>query len=315
MVVSRRNPATGEPIEEDSKLQTVKHEDEKKRAFVLRKKVFDDKFAKFQNDNSSEIDIINPDLWNLLKKHLGDYPYHIFRDSPVTLYSPYENIVFEFDALRAASQHSPQDETEAMRVAREDLGRLLNVISGGDSGDAKLDKYFKMRPNYKRPNQLNKAEPETIQFTDLWTVFPPGTLVYGRPFQNEHQVFVVKDNAFPWPERSTRLTFGRQYDPWELDAWTYDWKDGSFRRSDFTLKFEEFEGHLPLTSLPYYPFDMKSDSDAIRKDLIQRGHKFRAVCEAKEGQRLFEYGGLAISEHKGFSGMKYDSPVSRYPSM
>lgn len=315
MIVSRRNPDTGEPIEEASNLQTVKPEDQEKLAFILRKNVFDAKYAHYQEANNSEIEFINPDLWDLLKEHLGHYPYHVFRDSPVTLPSPYEPIVFYFDELSAAVLQSNQDEAENKRVARQDLKRLLTVISGGNSGDAKLDKYFKMRPNYKKPTLQNTSEPETIQFADLWTVFPPGTLVYGQPFQNEHQVFVVKDNCVTWPEKNLKRTGGRNYNPWEMDVWTYDWKDSTFRRTDFTLMFEDFDGHLPLTSLPYFPFELHPDHNTVRKQLIERGQRFRSICETKEGQRLFDYGGYAISEQKGFSGMKYDNEVGCYSIM
>lgn len=73
--------------------KTQKQEDRETIAFVLRKKVYGAKYAYFRLEDSSEIEIISLGLWNLLKEHLGDYPYHIFRDSPVTLVSPYEAIV------------------------------------------------------------------------------------------------------------------------------------------------------------------------------------------------------------------------------
>ncbi|CAG8972133.1 hypothetical protein HYALB_00008138 [Hymenoscyphus albidus] len=301
VVIIRSDPETGEPIEQASKLQTVKREDQKQRAFILRKNVFDAKFMRYQLANSSEIDIINPELWELLKEHLGHYPYHIFRDSPVTLQSPFEPIIFHFDELSSVAQQSTQDETDAQRVAREDMKRLLDVISSGDSGDEKLDKYFKMRPNYRKQVEENTIDPETIQFMDLWTAFPPGTLIFGKPFQGEDQVFVVKDNCSTWPQKLPMRNGGRTYNPWELDAWTYDWKDGNFRRIDFTLEFEEFDGHLPLTSLPYFPFELHPQHEDVRKRLIERGMKFRKICEAKEDQRLFDYGGQAISEQKGFA--------------
>lgn len=309
-VVVRKRDLTGEPIEEDSKTQAVKQEKSGNHAIILRKNVFNDKFMRYQLTDTSEIEILNIDLWNLLKEHLGHYPYHVFRDSPVTLKSPYEPIVFNFDVLSDVAKSPLTDESEAQKVAREDLQRLLDIISLGDSGDEDLDKYFKMRPNYKKPTQQTNQDPETIQFMDLWTVFPPGALIYGTPFQGEEQVFIVKDNIVTWPERSLPAG-GRNYQPWELDAWMYDWKDGKFRRVDFKLLFEEFDGHLPLTSLPYYPFELHKDYSGMRKKLIRRGERFRSICTAKEDQRLFNYVGPAISEQKGFSGMKSGSEVSR----
>ncbi|RYP63894.1 hypothetical protein DL771_009069 [Monosporascus sp. 5C6A] len=293
----KTDPETGEPIEGDSKLRKSKDKDvdPDKYAFILRKNVYEAKYSPYPLQNNSEIDIVSPDLWALLKEHLGHYPYHIFRDSPVTLYSPYEPIVFQFDDLRAEAAKSSGD-----KKVKEDLTLLLDTIAGGSSGDEKLDKYFKMRPSYK------KQRPGTIQFEDLWTVFSPGMLVYGRPFQDEAQVFVVKDNRVAWPWRAQSRRGGRELAPWELDAWSYDWKDGSFSRTLFTLVFEHFDGHLPLTSLPFYPFELHSEHDAVYAKLVDRGKEFRKICEPKEGSRLFEYKGKTILEKKGFSGMKYD---------
>ncbi|KAL1854934.1 hypothetical protein Daus18300_011254 [Diaporthe australafricana] len=305
VIVSRRNPETGEPIEEAGKLKSLKNYNEKDRAFILRKNVYPAKLSYFTVEDSSEIEILNPSLWTLLKRYLGDYPYHTFRESPVTLNSPYQAIVFNFDKLKSVAEETPKDDDD--KLAREDLGRLLGAISGGASGDQKLDKYFKIRPSY--------GLSQTTTFQDLWTVFPPGTLVYGRPFQNEHQVFVVKDNVRTWPDKDQQRSGGRDYLPWKLEAWSYDWRDGTFRRTDYTLLFEHFDGHLPLDMLPYYPFDLPRDSkdsfkelrkEEIKKELIERGRKFRRYCEAKEGERLFEYQGKAVFEKTGFSNFKQD---------
>ncbi|RYP63751.1 hypothetical protein DL769_006878 [Monosporascus sp. CRB-8-3] len=131
-------------------------------------------------------------------------------------------------------------------------------------------------------------------------------LVYGQPFQGEDQVFVVKVNCGTWPWRGQSRRGGRERPSWELDAWSYDWKDGSFSRTLFTLVFEHFDGHLPLTSLPFYPFEQHPEQDVVYARLVDRGKKFREICEAKEGSRLFEYNGKTILEKKGFSGMKHD---------
>jgi hypothetical protein len=293
--ISVLDPETGEPIVKDSKLPKPNEDvDKDKYAFILRKSVYQNKSQLLQEERSSEIDVKNLGLWDLLKRHLRHYLYHIFQDVPVTLESPFEPLVIYFDELKEVATAAVEGEDAASRLAREDLKLLLDTISGGSSGDAKLDKYFKMRDGYKRQT------PETIQFEDLWTVFRPGMLVYGKPFQDEDQVFIVKDTRLVWPVGDDSHT-GKSYQPWELEAWSYDWSGQSFRRTLFTLRFEEFEGHRPLTSLPFFPLDVHSRRDEICANLIQRGKKFRAVCEATKGQRLFEYDSNAILERKGFT--------------
>ncbi|KAI5460478.1 hypothetical protein BGZ63DRAFT_464601 [Mariannaea sp. PMI_226] len=306
IVINRTDPESGEPIEEDSKLRKSKSKDvgRDKYAFILRKYIDEVKYPLFIKGNASEIDITNLELWALLKENLSHHPYHIFRNSPVTLKSPYEAIVFHWDELRAEAEKATED--DVTKQARADLGLLLDTISGGSSGDEKLDRYFKMRPNY------TKQQPGTIQFQDLWTVFRPGMLVYGRPFQNEDQVFIVKDHARAWPWRNNTHLGDRDFAPWELEAWSYDWKNDTFRRIQFTLRFPYFDGHLPLTSLPFYPFNLHPKHDVVREELIKRGKQFRSICKSNEGLRLFDYLGQSILEKKGFSGMSDEKLASSF---
>ncbi|KAI0853358.1 P-loop containing nucleoside triphosphate hydrolase protein [Daldinia vernicosa] len=286
IVKTIKDPQTGERVERQDETLNSKP-DTSDLAFILRKTVHD-KFS--GEEDCSEIDIINLGLWELLKEHLGDYPYHLFRASPVTIYSPYEPFIFKWGELEKAAAQDPKNEQD--KQAREDLQTLLSILSGGSSGDAKLDKYFKTREVCLRES--------TIQFDDLWTIFPPGTLVYGKPFQNQDQVFIVQDNRRTWPERGDRP---QQLLPWQLVCWTYDWTGEKFQRTGFTLLFEQFDGHRPITALPYYPFRLHADYDSVKSKLIERGKLFRKYCLTKEGSRLFEYEGETIFEKKGFTGL------------
>ncbi|KAK7433891.1 AAA family [Colletotrichum acutatum] len=131
-----KNPETGERTElpDDTRTRIVESKDNSKLAFILKKKM-NDHFSR--EDDGSEIEIISEPLWSLLKEHLGDHPYHVFRGSSVPLYSPYEAIIFEWDKLQKAAVQEKGDEEE--RQARDDLKTLLDVISSGSSGDPNLD--------------------------------------------------------------------------------------------------------------------------------------------------------------------------------
>ncbi|KAF5562049.1 AAA family [Fusarium napiforme] len=298
IVIIKTNPETGESMEVDTAPKAIqsKEPEESNHAFILRKLVYD---AKDSAQNHSEIIITDTDLWGLLKKKLGHTPYHLFRGSPVTLFSPFQAIVFQFDELIKESQQAR--EGEADERTWKDLRLLLDTISSGSSGDERLDKYFKIRPSYR------SREPETIQFGDLWTMFPPGTLVYGEPFQNQPQVFIVMANSGPWPwQRDDDSRNSNRLAPWYLHAWSYDWRDGTFCRCLFLLKFHPFDGHLPLTSLPFYPFKLHPDYHNVRQDLIRRGKEFRKICDAKQSSRLYEYKGKAIFERAGLSSIRND---------
>lgn len=273
-------------------------------AFILKKNIYDNKSGMDRKENDSEIEIVSPGLWHLLKENLGHYPYHIFQGAaPATLFSPYEYFVFYFNDLQDAANKEPANDED--KEARQDLSKLLKIFTDGTSGDMDLDKYFSTRLSSAKAPIEDQQKPETVQFTNLWTIFPPGTLVYGKPFQGEDQVFLVRDNERAWPIKKE----GSTYDPWKLSAWSYDWKDGRFARTEFWLPFEYFEGHSPISSLPFAPLDSVPDREIIRKKLIERGAQFREKCESKEGARLFQYFGDAIRELNGFSGMKNDDEV------
>lgn len=87
----------------------MKPDDRINIAFIL-KKTLHNKFS--EEEDTSEIDIINLKLWELLKEHLGSHPYHFFRGSPVTLFSPFEAIIHEWKILEEAAAQRPKDDED-----------------------------------------------------------------------------------------------------------------------------------------------------------------------------------------------------------
>lgn len=256
-------------------------------AFTLRKKLS----IHSGELNGGEIEFMNLDLWDLLKDLLSHYPHHSFRGSPQIVSSPYKALVHNWDKLEKATKVKPKDERD--RQARADLKLLLDTISNG-SGDPRLDKYFKTRDSDR--------EQKVVTYETLWTIFPPGTLIYGKPFQGQDQVLLVYENLMPWLN-------SRDDERWNLICWTYDWDGKKFRRMAVSLKFEAFEEKKPITSLPYYPLKLHENHEDIRNDLIKRGKKYQEFCIAKQGSRMFDYTGEAIFGKKGISGVYLDDDV------
>lgn len=295
IVINRIDPATGERKDQlPSETNTeVSKDQDKSHAFLLRKNVD----ANNRDDNAGELEIISRDLWNLLKKLLSDYPYHYFQgDRAVTFTSPYEPFILHWTRLEKAAKESPGDEKD--NQARLDLRLLLDTIASG-SGDTKLDKYFKARES--------NIQQRCVTFESLWTLFPPGTLVYGKPFQGQDQIFIVKDNLQPWPP------VGRKIITWTLECWTYDWNGKSFKRMGLQLEFEKFEGTKPITELPFYPLDYHQQPEDLKKRLVERGAKYKKVCTLKQGSRMFDYKGDAVFGKKGFSGLTGDNDEVSLP--
>lgn len=260
-------------------------------AFTLRKFVYGDRGNGRDDLNYSVIDVHDNDLWELLKHQLSYYPYHLFQGGPTTLFSPFESLIHNWEELRELSEPSGEATPVGTAGSRSDLKQLLDTVQLDGSGDEKLDRYFKLRTAAK--------EQGTVTFQNLWTLFPPGTLVYGKPFQGRPGVFLVQDNICTWPE--TVAVGGQLDNSWNLACWVYDWDGKQFSRSALRLKFEHFDGQTSIVSLPYYPWDYVEEKGQIRDELIARGKKFRYLCKKVEGSRMFDYKGTAILGRKGFS--------------
>ena len=287
ILINKFDPATGECKDEQpsettpdvTKVHSTSH------AFILRKYV-----GNSSEENRGELEIVDDELWKLLKRLLKHYPYHLFQGDPVAIVSPYEPFILNWKKLDTAAKESRIDEKDEQ--ARLDLGLLLETISSG-SGDPKLDKYLKVRESSK--------EQKIVTFESLWTLFPPGSLVYGKVFLGEDQVFIVQDNSRPWPRNTSEPS------PWTLDCWTYDWDGRTFKRRALVLEIESFESSKPITSLPFYPLEYHRDLEELQKRLVDRGAKYKRLCTAKKGSRMFDYRGKIILAKKGFSGVSGDN--------
>ena len=286
-MINKYDPASGErkdqlpsdTISETSKVQDTPH------AFLLRK-IID---TESSEDNSGELEIVSRDLWSLLKRTLSSYPYHYFQGDAGSMNSPYEPLILYWDELEKAAKESVADEND--NRARLDLRLLLDTILSG-SGDLKLDKYFKTRESHR--------DQKSVTFESLWTLFPPGTLIFSRQFLGQDQVFIVQDNRIPWPP------VGRKNVKWTLKCWTYDWDGKVFKRMALELRIDSFEGIKPISSLPFYPLDHHPEPKDLIKRLVERGAKYKRFCTAKQGSRMFDYKGDVILGKKGFSGLTGD---------
>ena len=287
ILINKYDPASGERKDEQpsettpdvTKVQATSH------AFILRK------FVKTGGEeNSGELEIVDRDLWKLLKELLSHYPYHTFQGNPVTIISPYQAFIFNWNKLKRAAKESRIDGKDEQ--ARLDLGLLLDTLSNG-SGDPKLDKYLKARDSSK--------EQKIVTFESLWTIFPPGILVYGKMFLGQDQVFIVQHNTRPWPRNASEPS------PWTLKCWTYDWDGKTFKRRALVLEIESFESSKPITSLPFYPVDYHPDPEELKRRLVGRGGKYKRLCTAEQGSRMFDYEGKVILAKRGFFDVSGDN--------
>ncbi|KXJ90853.1 hypothetical protein Micbo1qcDRAFT_225735, partial [Microdochium bolleyi] len=265
----------------------VQKNEQSKLAWQLKKVLID--------GESSELELFDKNLITLFRDLLKHYPYHLPLEGS-RIFSPYEGIIMNWDMLEQESQKTGSNEAET--TARADLKNILETLRQG-SGDQKLDEYMKNRSIY-RTNR-------TITFEALWTIFPPGSLVYSKPFMKQDQVFIVYDNVGPWPDPINNRS---RVPPFELRCWTYDWDGEYFNRRIVRLTIEHFDLIKPISTLAIQPLDLMEGAEDIRQDLIARGKLFRKYATLSSDSRMLNYDGRAIFEKASARGAFLD-PVGR----
>lgn len=122
------------------------HSDRKKQPIELRKIYWSDE------QNYGELDIHSKDLCKLLKSLLPHVPVLQHIGDKLTLESPYEPLILNWDKLWTASLEESEDGADSQ--VRSDLHEVLKTIKEG-SGDGRLDQYLEDREDLK--NQKSKS--------------------------------------------------------------------------------------------------------------------------------------------------------------
>jgi hypothetical protein len=159
----------------------------------------------------------------------------------------------------------------------------------------------------------------TVHFENLWTIFPPGDLVYAMPFMKESQIFIVKEcgtHATDVSDSGRTNKDARKV--WDLHCWSYDWDGKHFTRVPVMFRFEEFTGAKVINTLHCHPLryrfpagDPNSERDKFEADLIERGKLFRKYCARTTGEQMIYYEGDTISHGSGFQRLKNKSKQVR----
>jgi len=122
----------------------------------------------------SAVEVTGSSLENLLRTELNDYPGH-FGDDRLFFDHIFIKIIYNWGRLSEIAEHGLGYSAEVV----EDLNLLLNHVKRS----FELKEYFEKR-------EINRRN-RVVAFDHLWTLFPPGELVYAEPF-GQPQLFVVR---------------------------------------------------------------------------------------------------------------------------
>ena len=195
-------------------------------------------------------------------------------------------------AATSGDQLAPLRATGSLEKAKADLRMLLDEVCRTPG----LELYF----NSAREMQEKTS---TVSFEYLWTIFPPGELVVGKPFMDRWQAFTVKYCSEGYKRKRN------SGEKWILECWTYDWNGTFFRRVPVEFAFDEFKATKSITSLPCYPLKFHSDNsdgvggqnsgEALKQDLVKRGERYRELCLKRKGRQIFDYEGELLARGTG----------------
>ncbi|KAI0969444.1 hypothetical protein F4678DRAFT_440450 [Xylaria arbuscula] len=235
---------------------------------------------------SSEVDVIFPELQKLLGRITYKWGWP---KETIGCASPYSALIYSWDEAENEASAIIDGESVDEKQARDDLKELLRIISTS-SGDVCLDRYFKSR-------QALLSE-GSITHEALWTLFPPGTLIVGRPCNDQPQISVVESCD----------KFLREDETFEMICYSFDWNGTVFSRVPFEIEIDSWGGERKsVTSLPFYPLEFYeegrlSHEESIKKlkaCLIERGRKYVDFCVAAKGKQMFKYSNGTAYFHRG----------------
>ena len=307
----------GIPQESDTtedKFDAKKSEDRGQTAVeVLR--IYGDK-NKYQY---TKLKLVSPSLNALVIFILAYHPWmrHMKHDSDLWFSSPYEDLVHSWDLIQDVLSGDAQRQinknlrdkikevSERPQKLTCDAFRGLTLLANEPDlqaaiGDLKavsnLVEHTPDLQTYFQSGRDTVRNKEHITWDLLWTIFPPGELVFAETYMKQPQIFIIvsADSGDVIETKNKKV--------WRLDCWAYDWDGNKFNRVWAEFGFLKFKDEYPINSLLCYPLKYHSKGEEIRQGLLKRGQKFCTLASSKAG-RAFEYQGFALQRGEGFRKM------------
>ncbi|KAF2142280.1 uncharacterized protein K452DRAFT_269841 [Aplosporella prunicola CBS 121167] len=289
---SRYNESSGVWEEGQSKMASRSKEmgPELEYAFTWLR-TFDDK-QKYENTkvtiNSANLEAIIKNVCRASSQ--SNFRSFSSRMPPSPSFAP---LVWDWDELNKTALDTDESVSEDTKQARKDLSLLLEQIRLCPE----LQPYFEKRKSLSQTGEM--------EYEYLWTLFPPGEMVFAKPIQDCPQAFITRE-AGEYSDITRRN--GRTDSYFELSCWSYDWNGETFNRVPGTLKIEKYIGPKAINTLLFYPIKYHSSlqqtgedpanqakEESILSFLKERGQVFRKFCISQKGSQLFWCDGPVFS--------------------
>ncbi|KAI1120582.1 P-loop containing nucleoside triphosphate hydrolase protein [Nemania abortiva] len=185
--------------------------------------------------------IQSPLLKSILKEVFAGYPGITTTLEKVEFSAPFWEFFYRWEALTEAQHTNRPDESDHLRLLLNELTSQLGSV-------------------HRTAKDL--AQNNVMIYDFLWTLFPPGTLVYSRLFDQDCILEV----------RTTK--YDRISDTYDLRCKYIEWDGESFGWKKKLVEIPKFSGTRLIRDLEAYPVVYHTSPQQIQLDLLERGRKF-----------------------------------------
>lgn len=239
------------------------------------------------------ITVLDYDLANgsLQWRSSAPTPFVILRPFKILVYlePQIRNRLKEFEQarlkLKSATEEQYLEELEKTpvldepSVERQDESSMsLSELTGTINDLRCLTKFM---DEIQIPAQTRLREnPNQVRFSDLWYVFPPGSLVMVKDKNIPQRVWRVVQRTggrryLSPPDHIAGSDFINKFSPFVLDCYHLDYDGVRYVQSYKTFRINSFDGIQSISLLPLYPFSVVvQESPSYREELLARGRQF-----------------------------------------
>ncbi|KAK1752903.1 P-loop containing nucleoside triphosphate hydrolase protein [Echria macrotheca] len=199
--------------------------------------------------NIESIEICNPDVRKVLFKVFDGYDGIIPEVKYLILRAPFRQFFWRWEAFENAIDDEQNEVVKAVLI------QLRSIVR------AELAEAFAVTKEL--------VSHGIITYKYLWTIFPPGEIIYDRYDDSlAGRFFSVISMSVPPPQYTAAS--------YQLTSISVDWNGHDFRYQYDTRMLMSFRGTRKISALNVVPAKYVKDGDRVRALCIERGRKFYA---------------------------------------
>jgi hypothetical protein len=242
--------------------------------------------------------LLDHDLWDGSLNYVGGQPFTILRPFKILIYqeAKIRQRLREFEEARQKSSPQTGEEylnhfksdpapDDAPREHQDTSSMTISELTGAINDFQCLVKFI---DEYIKPVQIELEDrPRQVRFSNLWYLFPHGSLIYVKDKNIPQKIWKVIQRTggrryLSRPDFIREGQFQNKYTPFILDCYHLDFDGSGFVRTFAKFSISKFDDVLNISSLPVIPFQTAiKEKLTSREELETRGNQFTRCTELR----------------------------------